>query len=79
MTTLTPTVVKTITATKIRNVTHYCHFIAVRQGKRSVVRCRLPVYTSFKMLTILHAAYTVDSRGACDSRRILVAMRTNYR
>ena len=30
MTTPAPTVVKTITAAEIRDVTHYCHFIAAR-------------------------------------------------
>jgi len=40
MTTPAPTVVKTITEAEIRDVTHYCHFIAARQGKRSVVMYR---------------------------------------
>jgi len=40
MTTPAPTVVKTITEADIRDVTHYCHFIAARQGKRSVVNCQ---------------------------------------
>ena len=37
MTTPALTVVKTITKADIRVVTHYCHFIAARQGKRSAV------------------------------------------
>jgi len=40
MTTPAPTVVKTITEADIRDVTHYCHLIAARQGKRSVVNCQ---------------------------------------
>lgn len=79
MTTPAPTVVKTITEDEIRDVTHYCHWIAARQGRRSVVMYRFPEYTPFELLTTLHAACVVDSRGACDSRRTLVPMRTNYR
>ena len=37
MTTTAPTVVKTITEAEIRDMTHYCHFIAARQEKCSVV------------------------------------------
>jgi len=37
LTTPAPTVVKTITEAEIRDVTHYCHFIGARQGKRSAV------------------------------------------
>lgn len=33
MTTPAPTVVRTVTEIEIREVTHYYHFIAVRQGK----------------------------------------------
>lgn len=41
MTTPAPTVVKTISEAEIRDVAHYCHFIAARQGKRSAVSmCR---------------------------------------
>ena len=38
---------------------HYCHFIAARQGKRSVVMCRFAEYTPFELLTVLHAARAV--------------------
>jgi len=56
MTTPAPTVVKTITAAEIRDVTHDCHFIAARQGKRSVVMYRFAEYTPFELLTVLHAS-----------------------
>ncbi len=59
MTTPAPTVVKTITGAEIRDVTHYCHWIAARQGKRSAVMYRLPEYTPFELLTTLHAARAV--------------------
>jgi len=59
MTTSAPAVVKTITEAEIRDVTHYCHWIAARQGKRSVVMYRFPEYTPFKLLTTLHAARAV--------------------
>jgi len=59
MTTPAPTVVKTITEAEIRDVTHYCHFIAARQGKRSVVMYRFAEYTPFELLTVLHAARAV--------------------
>ena len=52
-------VVKTITAAEIRDVTHYCHWIAARQGKRSVVMYRFAEYTPFELLTVLHAARAV--------------------
>ena len=48
MTTPAPTVVKTITEAESRDVTHYCHFIAARQGKRSVVMYRLAEYAQFQ-------------------------------
>ena len=48
MTTPAPTVVKTITAAEIRDVTHYCHFIAARQGNRSAVMYRFPKYTPYE-------------------------------
>jgi len=56
MTTSAPTVVKTITEAEIRDVTHYCHWIAARQGKRSVVMYRFPEYTPCELLTTLLAA-----------------------
>jgi len=59
MTTPAPTVVKTITEAEIRDVTHYCHFIAARQGKRSAVMYRFAEYTPFELLTVLHAARAV--------------------
>ena len=59
MTTPAPTVVKTITAAEIRDVTHYCHFIATRQGNRSAVMYRFPEYTPFELLTALRAARAV--------------------
>ena len=40
MTTPAPTVVKTITEAEIRDVTYYCHWIAARQGRRSVVKAK---------------------------------------
>jgi len=46
-----------------RDVTHYCHFIAARQGKRSVVMYRFTKYTPFELLTVLLAARAVK----CDS------------
>jgi hypothetical protein len=42
MTTPAPTVVKTITAAEIRDVTHYCHFIPALKGLRSAVMSRFP-------------------------------------
>jgi len=59
MTTSAPTVVKTITEAEIRDVTHYCHWIAARQGRRSAVMHRFPKYTPFELLTALHAARAV--------------------
>ena len=59
MTLPAPTVVKTITADEIRDVTHYCHWIAARQGKRSVVMYRFAEYTPFEVLTALRAAGAV--------------------
>jgi len=56
MITPAPTVVKTITEAEIRDVTHYCHFIAARQGRRSAVMYRFAEYTPFELLTALHAA-----------------------
>jgi len=55
----TPTIVKTITEAEIRDVTRYCHFIAARQGKRSVVMYRFAEYTPFELLTVLYAARAV--------------------
>jgi hypothetical protein len=59
MTTPAPTVVKTITAAEIRDVTHYCHFIPALEGLRSAVMYRFPEYTPFELLTTLHAARAV--------------------
>ncbi len=59
MTTPAPTVIKTITADEIRDVTHYCHFIAARQGKRSAVMYRFAEYTPFELLTALLNARAV--------------------
>jgi len=56
MTTPAPTVVKTITEAEIRDMTHYCHFIAARQGKRSVVMYRFAECTPCELLTTLLAA-----------------------
>jgi len=44
---------ETITEAEIRDVTHYCHFTAARQGKRSVVMYRFAEYTPFELLTAL--------------------------
>jgi len=65
MTTPAPTVVKSITEAEIRDVTHYCHFIAARQGKRSVVMYRFAEYTPFELLTVLHVTRAVKG----DSHR----------
>ena len=59
MTTPAPTVVKTITAAEIRDVTHYCHFIPAMKGLRSAVMYRFPEYTPFELLTALRAARAV--------------------
>ena len=59
MTTPAPTVVRTITADEIRDVTHYCHWIASRQGKRSAVMYRFADYTAYELLTALQAARAV--------------------
>ncbi len=73
MTTTAPTVVKTITEAEIRDVTHYCHFIAARQGKRSTVMYRFAEYTPFKLLTVLQASRAVKR----DSHFSGFAPRTN--
>jgi hypothetical protein len=59
VTTPAPTVVKTITAAEIRDVTHYCHFIPALKGLRSAVMYRFPEYTPFELLTALRAARAV--------------------
>jgi hypothetical protein len=59
MTTPAPTVVKTITAAEIRDVTHYCHFVPALKGLRSAVMHRFPEYTPFELLTTRHAARAV--------------------
>jgi hypothetical protein len=59
MTTPAPTVVKTITEAEIRDETHYRHFIAARQGKRSVVMYRFAEYTPYELLKVFHAVCAV--------------------
>jgi hypothetical protein len=59
MTTSAPAVVRTISADEIRDVTHYCHFIAARQGKRSAVMYRFAEYTAYELLTALQAVRAV--------------------
>ena len=59
MTTPAATVVKTITEAEIRDVTHYCHFIAARQGKRSAVMYRFADYTAYELLAALQAVRAV--------------------
>ena len=73
MTPPAPTVVKTITESEIRDVTHYCHFIAARQGKRSTVMYRFAEYTPFELLTVLQSARAVKR----DSHFSGFAPRTN--
>ena len=73
MTTPSPTVVKTICADEIRDVMHYCHWIAARQGKRSAVIHQFPEYTPFELLSTLHAARAVKR----DSHFSGFAPRTN--
>ena len=59
MTSPAPTVARTITADEICDVTHYCHWIASRQGKRSAVMYRFADYTAFELLTALQAVRAV--------------------
>jgi len=59
MTGQAPTVVRTITVDEIRDITHYCHWIASRQGKRSAVMYRFADYTAFELLTALQAVRAV--------------------
>ena len=59
MTSPAPTVVRTITADEIRDVTHYCHWIASRQGKRSAVMYRFADYTAYELITALQAVRAV--------------------
>jgi len=73
MTSPAPTVARTITVDEIRDVTHYCHWIASRQGKRSAVMYRFADYTEYELLTALQAVRAVK----CDSHFSGFAPRAN--
>jgi len=82
MTTPAPTVVKTITEAEIRDVTHYCHWIAARQGRRSVVMYWFPEYTPFELLTALRMPRAIDGIGSSvslGSLKGLSSKRLTYR
>ena len=74
MTSPAPTVVRTITADEIRDVTHYCHWIASRQGKRSAVMYRFADYTAYELLTALQAVRAVKRDSHFSGNSLIPTM-----